>query len=99
MSFPQLNPKKRHWKNNYNQVITKYNFRSHCSCDLEFFRCLKNVGSNIAESVGLLYFNILKTQCLLDDPTSPSLSSGYSVPLGAEGESSYSRLVICDAVI
>lgn len=43
--------------------------RSHCLCDLEFFRCLKAVEDPLATTVGQLYFNLLQIQCLT--PASP----------------------------
>ncbi|EFN63988.1 Phospholipase A2 [Camponotus floridanus] len=37
--------------------------RSACSCDHQFYNCLKKVSSLISEAIGETYFNILKPQC------------------------------------
>ncbi|XP_008551138.1 phospholipase A2-like [Microplitis demolitor] len=43
--------------------------RSSCSCDQEFFHCLKKVKSLVSTSIGDTYFNILGPQCFsLDYP-------------------------------
>ncbi|XP_037798526.1 uncharacterized protein LOC119593646 [Penaeus monodon] len=46
--------------------LTNYGFktRSHCSCDLEFYRCLKAAGDSVATMVGQVYFNYLKMECI-----------------------------------
>ncbi|XP_034946609.1 phospholipase A2-like [Chelonus insularis] len=41
--------------------------RSACSCDEEFYKCLKNIGSVIARSIGDTYFNILQPQCFAEE--------------------------------
>ncbi|XP_043287654.1 phospholipase A2-like [Venturia canescens] len=37
--------------------------RSACSCDLDFYNCLKNVKSPISMKIGFTYFNVLRPQC------------------------------------
>ncbi|KAB0792605.1 hypothetical protein PPYR_14564 [Photinus pyralis] len=38
-----------------------------CDCDYDFYDCLKNVSSKVSNNVGLIYFNILGTQCFRED--------------------------------
>ncbi|XP_042222170.1 uncharacterized protein LOC121866492 isoform X2 [Homarus americanus] len=52
-------------------LATRYGFtnlsfitKSHCICDLELFRCLKAAKDPLAATVGQVYFNILRMQCL-----------------------------------
>ncbi|XP_066972610.1 uncharacterized protein [Macrobrachium rosenbergii] len=40
------------------------NTLSHCTCDLEFYRCLKAANSDVANMVGQVYFNYLDIKCL-----------------------------------
>ncbi|XP_069997275.1 uncharacterized protein [Penaeus vannamei] len=56
--------------------LTNYGFKtmSHCSCDLEFYRCLKAAGDSVATMVGQVYFNYLKMECI----DVPSPKSCYS---------------------
>ncbi|XP_044587115.1 phospholipase A2-like [Cotesia glomerata] len=37
--------------------------RSACSCDYEFYKCLKKVNTLISTNIGTTYFNILRPQC------------------------------------
>ncbi|XP_076169656.1 phospholipase A2-like [Ptiloglossa arizonensis] len=37
--------------------------RSHCSCDKEFYDCLKGARSFVATKIGFTYFNVLRPQC------------------------------------
>ncbi|KAM0731360.1 Phospholipase A2 [Formica fusca] len=37
--------------------------RSACFCDHEFYKCLKEAGSLISETIGTTYFSILQPQC------------------------------------
>lgn len=37
--------------------------RSHCHCDLTFFRCLKAADDQISDKVGYTFFDVLKTRC------------------------------------
>ncbi|EFN81056.1 Phospholipase A2, partial [Harpegnathos saltator] len=47
-------------KNLYNTGIFT---RSACSCDAEFYNCLKKGGNSLCDFVGKTYFNILQPQC------------------------------------
>ncbi|XP_055526022.1 uncharacterized protein LOC129718867 isoform X2 [Wyeomyia smithii] len=40
-----------------------YFTRSHCDCDKQFYNCLKNANSLVANQIGYTYFNLLKPQC------------------------------------
>ncbi|XP_043260284.1 phospholipase A2-like [Colletes gigas] len=37
--------------------------RSHCDCDGQFYRCLKEAKSLVATNIGTTYFNVLRPQC------------------------------------
>ncbi|ESO95527.1 hypothetical protein LOTGIDRAFT_116986, partial [Lottia gigantea] len=40
-------------------------YKGHCSCDGEFYSCLKKVeGEETADSVGSVFFNVLKVDCI-----------------------------------
>ena len=36
----------------------------HCLCDQKFYQCLKTVGTSLADTVGHIFFNIVKMKCL-----------------------------------
>lgn len=63
--------------------VTNFGFatKSHCVCDLEFFRCLKATKDSLATTVGQLYFNLLKMQCLNTVSPAPQ-GPGYPAPTG-----------------
>ncbi|XP_071539055.1 uncharacterized protein [Panulirus ornatus] len=73
--------------------LTNFGFatRSHCICDLEFFRCLKAAGDQVSTAVGNIYFNLLQMECIspLSSPPprihSPTeLNAPRSSPTGAD---------------
>lgn len=74
--------------------LTNFGFstRSHCSCELEFFRCLKAVKDPLATTIGQLYFNVLKMECLNTVSNSNPASSPaprsqlYTIPEESHGE-------------
>ena len=43
--------------------------KSHCVCDRDFYSCLKNVNSKLSNTIGNVYFNVLKLQCIEEGPT------------------------------
>ncbi|XP_063223179.1 uncharacterized protein LOC134531406 [Bacillus rossius redtenbacheri] len=61
---------------------TRYNItnngmftRSHCECDKRLYQCLKAARKRSADSLGTVYFNILRGQCVDEvDPSSCSAS-------------------------
>jgi len=38
--------------------------KSHCACDERFFSCLREANSQKADTVGKIFFNFLKMQCM-----------------------------------
>lgn len=47
----------------YNQFHFTSSSRSHCSCDEEFHRCLRETHTIISKKIGTTYFDILRPQC------------------------------------
>ena len=43
------------------------NGRSHCDCDHDFYKCLKESNNSFAYTIGNFYFNILKVHCLKEE--------------------------------
>lgn len=41
--------------------------RSHCSCDQQFFNCLKRADTFVSNKIGYTYFNILSPQCFREE--------------------------------
>ncbi|KAM7311015.1 hypothetical protein ISCGN_007923 [Ixodes scapularis] len=37
---------------------------SHCDCDRDFHGCLRGAKSNIADTIGNVYFNVIKVPCI-----------------------------------
>lgn len=37
--------------------------RSHCDCDAKFRRCLQNVNTETANTIGAIFFNIVQVIC------------------------------------
>ncbi|XP_076761362.1 phospholipase A2 hemilipin isoform X2 [Xylocopa sonorina] len=37
--------------------------RSHCDCDAKFRRCLQNINSEVANTLGALFFNVIQVTC------------------------------------
>ncbi|KAK8374357.1 hypothetical protein O3P69_012335 [Scylla paramamosain] len=58
---------------NYGLTNISLKTKSHCLCDLEFYRCLKAAGQSdpVAKAVGEVYFNFLQLDCLSTRPTNP----------------------------
>ncbi|XP_057658424.1 phospholipase A(2)-like [Diorhabda carinulata] len=51
----------------YNLTNPVFHTRLHCSCDMEFYNCLKKINTPIALKVGLIFFNLLNNQCYKED--------------------------------
>ncbi|XP_045464716.1 phospholipase A2-like isoform X2 [Harmonia axyridis] len=49
--------------------LTNPNFftRLSCDCDMKFYNCLKDAGGPVSRDIGVLYFNLLNTQCYKED--------------------------------
>lgn len=45
--------------------------RSHCDCDNAFRRCLHDVNSEVANTIGTLYFNVVQVTCFKDRRSCP----------------------------
>lgn len=54
--------------------------RSHCDCDLDFYRCLQQSNSSQATALGYIYFNLPNSpQCIMsqgDKLCDPMLANG-----------------------
>ncbi|XKL68518.1 hypothetical protein PGB90_004009 [Kerria lacca] len=50
----------------YNLTNKSLYTKSHCVCDDEFLRCLRQVGKPAAEFMGKIYFNIIQVPCIED---------------------------------
>lgn len=37
--------------------------RSHCDCDAKFRRCLQNLNTEVANTIGALFFNVIQVTC------------------------------------
>lgn len=37
--------------------------RSHCDCDAKFRRCLQNLNTEVANTLGALFFNVIQVTC------------------------------------
>lgn len=37
--------------------------RSHCDCDAKFRRCLQNINTEVANTLGALFFNVIQVTC------------------------------------
>lgn len=37
--------------------------RSHCDCDVKFRRCLQNLNTEVANTLGALFFNVIQVTC------------------------------------
>jgi len=47
----------------YGLMNYRFHTLSHCHCDDQFRKCLKNIDTSVANMVGDLFFNIIKTDC------------------------------------
>lgn len=51
----------------YGLINTANYTKMHCSCDTDFYACLKYVDNILAISVGIVYFNIIQPKCFRKD--------------------------------
>ncbi|XP_076625667.1 acidic phospholipase A2 PA4 isoform X2 [Colletes latitarsis] len=52
--------------------------RSHCDCDAKFRRCLQNLNSEVANTLGALFFNVIQVTCFKERrPCSQWQRNGY----------------------
>lgn len=60
--------------------------RSHCDCDAKFRRCLQNLNTEVANTLGALFFNVIQVTCFKERrPCSQWQRNGYE-------ESEWNRL-------
>ncbi|KAF5285145.1 hypothetical protein FQA39_LY16834 [Lamprigera yunnana] len=53
--------------------------RSHCDCDATFRRCLQNVNSETANTIGAIFFNVVQVICFKQrSPCSELQRNGYT---------------------
>ncbi|XP_031831912.1 acidic phospholipase A2 PA4 isoform X2 [Nomia melanderi] len=53
--------------------------RSHCDCDAKFRRCLQNLNSEVANTLGALFFNVVQVTCFEERrPCSQWQRNGYT---------------------
>ncbi|XP_072934723.1 phospholipase A2-like [Epargyreus clarus] len=51
----------------YNLTNTAFYSRLSCNCDEAFRLCLRKDGSEASDTVGIIYFNVIGTQCFRKD--------------------------------
>lgn len=56
------------FRNDYGLFNIALYTKSHCECDTDFYRCLREIRSKTADMLGNLYFNVMKLQCLREEP-------------------------------
>lgn len=56
------------FRNDYGVFNIALYTKSHCDCDADFYRCLREAHSKTADMLGNLYFNVMKLQCLREEP-------------------------------
>ncbi|GJQ79506.1 hypothetical protein Trydic_g16358 [Trypoxylus dichotomus] len=70
----------------YNLTNPTFYSRLNCRCDEKFKSCLKEVGSVISTKVGMIYFNLLNTQCFRKDYPANCKSTALIPPRCTEYE-------------
>lgn len=55
------------FRNDYGVLNIGLYTKSHCDCDADFYRCLREVRSRTADMLGNLYFNVMKLQCMREE--------------------------------
>lgn len=55
------------FRNDYGVLNIGLYTKSHCDCDADFYRCLREVRSRTADLLGNLYFNVMKLQCMREE--------------------------------
>lgn len=55
------------FRNDYGVLNIAFYTKSHCDCDADFYRCLREVHSKTADMLGNLYFNVMKLQCMREE--------------------------------
>lgn len=52
------------FRSGYGLVNFSLYTKSHCDCDRDFHGCLRGAKSNIADTIGNVYFNVIKVPCI-----------------------------------
>lgn len=55
------------FRNDYGVLNIALYTKSHCDCDADFYRCLREARSRTADMLGNLYFNVMKLQCMHEE--------------------------------
>lgn len=55
------------FRNDYGVLNIALYTKSHCDCDADFYRCLREARSRTADMLGNLYFNVMKLQCIREE--------------------------------
>lgn len=55
------------FRNDYGVLNIGLYTKSHCDCDADFYRCLREAHSRTADMLGNLYFNVMKLQCMREE--------------------------------
>lgn len=55
------------FRNDYGVINIGLYTKSHCDCDADFYRCLREAHSRTADMLGNLYFNVMKLQCMREE--------------------------------
>lgn len=55
------------FRNDYGILNIGLYTKSHCDCDADFYRCLREAHSRTADMLGNLYFNVMKLQCMREE--------------------------------
>ncbi|XP_076294375.1 phospholipase A2 phaiodactylipin isoform X1 [Lasioglossum baleicum] len=61
--------------------------RSHCDCDAKFRRCLQNLNSEVANTLGALFFNVIQVTCFKERRPCSQWQSGNTISCPLEWES------------
>ncbi|XP_003741194.1 uncharacterized protein LOC100899916 [Galendromus occidentalis] len=60
--------KVRPWQFGYGERNYSPYTKSHCDCDIDFFKCLTAANSSTADTIGDLFFNAMRVSCLREKP-------------------------------
>lgn len=52
------------FRTGYDLVNFSLYTKSHCDCDRDFYNCLRRAKSHIADTIGNVYFNVIKVPCI-----------------------------------
>lgn len=64
--------------NNFFNLFINFFCRSHCTCDDDLAKCLKQTNKSAANLMGNIYFNIIRFQCIADGKNGKQYQSARS---------------------